>query len=515
MSQVENLVFLHGWDGDSHPWQPLLAAVREQLELPLYCIGLPGFGERSAEPWPQEEALLQQLYQSLPRNCVLVGHSLGGMLALRLAARPGQKKIRGMITISANACFVARDNWPGMPRCTFESFRAAFERDPHGTWERFCGLQSQGDKAMRALLKHLRGRRPDIHPEAWLQSLDCLAELDNRALLQDLAIPALYLFGRNDALVPRAAVEEIRASGAPVVVMAGCGHKPHLSQPGQVAGQLRQFVHGLSSPGAPGAAPFDKSAVARSFGRAAGSYDDCAHLQRAVCRQLANMAEYHWVPRTIVDLGSGTGFGTTLLRQHFPQAHIVALDLAEAMLRFARSERPHAGGYIAADAEQLPLADGSVDLVFSSLALQWCYRLPQLFAEFGRVLAPQGHCLVATLGPGTLAELRNSWARVDTGVHVNRFLPLADWRDAVRHGGLQGEVRREQRLLYFDSLRRLMQELKGVGAHNINRAARRGMTGRARLQRLGVAYESLRQPRGLPVSYEVIYLKLARGGDQG
>lgn len=515
MSRIENLVFLHGWDGDGSPWQPLLAAVREQLALPLHCIGLPGFGERSAEPWPQQPALLQQLYQSLPRNCVLVGHSLGGMLALQLAARPGQRKIRGIITISANVCFVERDNWPGMPRRTFENFRAAFVRDPDGTWERFCALQSQGDNAMRALLKHLKGRRPNINPEAWLQSLDCLAGLDNRDLLQKLAIPALYLFGGNDALVPQAAVEEMRASGAPVAVMAGCGHKPHLSQPRQVARRLRHFVQGLSSTAALAAEPFDKSAVARSFGRAAASYDDCAHLQRAVCGRLGNMAERRWVPRTIVDLGSGTGFGSALLRRHFPQARIVALDLAEAMLRFARREQPHADGYIAADAEQLPLADGSVDLVFSSLALQWCYRLPQLFAEFDRVLAPHGHCLVATLGPGTLAELSSSWAQVDTGVHVNHFLPLADWRDAAGQSGLKGEVQREQRLLYFDSLRQLMQELKGVGAHNINRAARRGMTGRARLQRLEAAYEGLRQPRGLPVSYEVIYLKLARGGDQG
>ncbi|WHI50899.1 malonyl-ACP O-methyltransferase BioC [Microbulbifer sp. MLAF003] len=515
MSQIENLVFLHGWGGDKGPWQPLLEAVHEQLGLPLICIELPGFGERREQAWPRLEVLLQQLYQALPQNCVLVGHSLGGMLALQIAARPGQEKIHGVVTISANACFVERDNWPGMPRRTFDRFRSAFVQDPYATWERFCALQSHGDNAMRDLVKQLKARKPNINPGAWVKALDCLAELDNRDLLQSLEIPALHLFGKRDALVPLAAIEEIQAYGAAVEVMEGCGHKPQLSQPRQVAERLRHFVESLSPSSALASEPFDKSAVARSFGRAAASYDDCAHIQRAVCRQLMKMAERHWEPRIIVDLGSGTGFGSELLRQHFPKAKIIALDLAEDMLRFARTERPLADGYITADAEQLPLADGTVDLVFSSMALQWCYRLPQLFAELRRVLSPAGQCLVATLGPGTLAELRDSWALVDSGVHVNRFLPLANWREAAAQSQLCGEVLDEQRLLHFDSLRQLMKELKGVGAHNINRAAKRGMTGRARLQRLAEAYEGLRQPKGLPVSYEVIYMKLALGGNQG
>ncbi|WP_444923604.1 malonyl-ACP O-methyltransferase BioC [Microbulbifer sp. DLAB2-AF] len=515
MIEIENLVFLHGWGGDKGPWLPLLEAVREQLAQPLTCIELPGCGERSGEPWPQLESLLQRLYNELPNNCVLVGHSLGGMLALQLAARPGQKKILGVVTISANACFVERDNWPGMQRRVFERFRRAFVQDPYAIWERFCALQSHGDSAMRDLLKQLKERRPNINAEAWKRALDCLAGLDNRHLLQTLKVPSLHLFGKRDALVPQAAVEEIQGCGAAVEVIEGCGHKPHLSQPRQVAERLRHFVESLSPSDSGTSEPFDKSAVARSFGRAAASYDDCAHIQRAVCRQLMKMADRHWTPRTIVDLGSGTGFGSELLRQHFPEARIIALDLAEDMLRYARIERPQADDYIVADAEQLPLADDSVDLVFSSMALQWCYRLPQLFTELRRVLSPEGFCLVATLGPGTLAELRNSWAQVDGDIHVNRFLPLAKWREAAVQSQLNGEVLDEQRLLYFDSLRQLMKELKGVGAHNINRAAKRGMTGRARLQKLAEAYEGLRQPRGLPVSYEVIYMKLACGLDQG
>ncbi|MFC6981221.1 malonyl-ACP O-methyltransferase BioC [Microbulbifer taiwanensis] len=260
----------------------------------------------------------------------------------------------------------------------------------------------------------------------------------------------------------------------------------------------------------PDESPFDKSAVARSFGRAAQNYDSAAHLQRAVCRQLLSEADSVRAPKTILDLGSGTGYGSELLRRRFPQARIIALDLAEGMLQFARSERPVADFHIAADAEQLPLADGSVDLVFSSMALQWCYRLPQLFAELNRVLADGGRCLVATLGPGTLSELKDSWSRVDDGVHVNRFLSRSEWISAAAASGLPGELRIEERVLHFDSVRELMRELKSVGAHNVNRDAGRGLMVRGKLRRLAEAYEPLRSAAGLPASYEVIYLKLAQ-----
>ncbi|SHF73802.1 malonyl-CoA O-methyltransferase [Microbulbifer donghaiensis] len=506
MKPVAHLVFLHGWGGDRRLWQPLLDALGENGPLAISSLELPGFGDASDRAWPTDEQLLQQLCEQLPHNCVLVGHSLGGMLAACLAAGAGREKIAGLITIAANGSFLQRDDWPGMHPQTFAAFRQSLTAEPLATWEKFCGLQARGDSSMRAVLKQLKQWPPQSIGDAWGQALDCLARLDNRELLSRMSMPSLHIFGDRDALVPVAAAERLRVSAGAIEVLAGCGHVPQLSAAELVAEKIRHFLRDLNG----GETPFDKRAVARSFGRAASSYDACAHLQRAVCRQLLREADSVWAPKTILDLGSGTGYGSELLRQRFPQAQILSLDLAEGMLQYARSERPVADGYIAADAEQLPLADGCVDLVFSSMALQWCYRLPQLFAELHRVLADGGRCLVATLGPGTLRELRDSWAQVDDSVHVNRFLPLQQWQEAAIHSGLPGDVRTEERVLHFDNVRQLMHELKSVGAHNVNRGADRGMTGRAKLRRLAAAYESLRGRAGLPASYDVIYLKLLR-----
>ena len=61
---------------------------------------------------------------------------------------------------------------------------------------------------------------------------------------------------------------------------------------------------------------------------------------------------------------------------------------------------------VCADAYALPLAAGSVDLVYSSLMLQWCDRPDRVFDQLARVLKPAGVFVFASFGPDTLHELR-------------------------------------------------------------------------------------------------------------
>ena len=499
---IENIVFIHGWGGDSRCWQALTQQLAG-LPQALHCIDLPGFGCRAGDAWPETDALLQQLEASLPDNCLLLGWSLGGMLAVQLAAR--SRKVRQLITVAANASFVARDDWPAMPADVFANFCEAQQRESEKNWQRFCGLEARGDRAVRALLKTLKSWQPQEIPESWNAALACLGALDNRPLLTKLAVPSVHVFGEGDALVPAAAAQQLQDAGCDVLLLDQAGHCPHLSQPEKVAALIKARLASAEEPS------LDKAAVARAFGRAAASYDAAAHLQRAVCRQLLAQTEALRVtPQRILDLGSGTGYGSELLRRRFPDAEIIALDIAPQMLAYARAERPCASSYVAADAEQLPLADGCIDLVFSSFALQWCYRLPQLFAEINRVLAPGADALIATLGPGTLRELKASWAAVDEHVHVNRFLPAQHWLESALQSGLAGELHSEERVLHFDSVTALMRELKSIGAQNVNHGAGRGLLGRAGLRRLAEAYEAHRVSAGLPASYDVIYQGLVK-----
>ena len=161
------------------------------------------------------------------------------------------------------------------------------------------------------------------------------------------------------------------------------------------------------------------------------------------------------------------------------------------------------------DAEALPLASNSVDLIFSSLALQWCHRTKLLFAELVRVLRPGGRCVFTTLGPDTLKELRASWAAVDEHQHVNSFLPAnALLQDASGQGGLQ--LREETYRMEYSKVGELLHELKTLGAHNVNRDRPSGLTGRRALQGMMRAYEDWREEGVLPATYQVYFVTLEK-----
>ena len=260
----------------------------------------------------------------------------------------------------------------------------------------------------------------------------------------------------------------------------------------------------------------DKQRVAHSFSRAANTYDDSAELQRDVGSQLlgylSQVPTQTQAVEVMLDLGCGTGFFTPYLKELYPQAQLLNLDLAQGMLRFAREHRPAANSHwLCADAESLPLADNSVDLIFSSLAIQWCENTEQLFAEIHRVLKPGGCFYVATLGPDTLHELKQAWQAADTFVHVNKFEAINSLHAALPESLRVDLFTEEDKVLRYRELKQLTDELKGIGAHNMNSGQQTGLTGRVQVKRFKLAYEAQRMQDGyLPATYQVFYLVLKK-----
>lgn len=249
----------------------------------------------------------------------------------------------------------------------------------------------------------------------------------------------------------------------------------------------------------------DKRQVAASFSRAAASYDAVAELQRHVGTQLLARLPVSLQLHRWLDLGSGTGYFTRALGERYGQGTGLAVDIAEGMLRHARPQGG-AAHFIAGDAEALPLQAASVDLLFSSLALQWCADFPRVLSEAQRVLRPGGVLAFSSLCVGTLQELRDSWQAVDGFVHVNRFRRFEDYQQCCAASGMQVlSLQRQAQTLHFRDLRSLTTSLKDLGAHNLNPGRPGGLTGRARIRALVEAYERWRQPAGLPATYQVVY----------
>jgi malonyl-CoA O-methyltransferase len=253
----------------------------------------------------------------------------------------------------------------------------------------------------------------------------------------------------------------------------------------------------------------DKRQARRAFERAAAHYDEVAVLQRETAQRMLQRLDYiRHQPSVILDVGAGTGEATLALGKRFRQARTLALDFALPMLQRARRRgvwlrRPRC---VCGDAEQLPLADRSVDLIFSNATLQWCNDLEGTFREFLRVLRPAGLLLFSTFGPDTLKELRASWAAVDGTAHVSPFVDMHDIGDTMLRVGLFNPVVDVDRMqLTYADVMGLMRDLKTLGAHNVTETRQRGLTGKGRLRAMCQAYETYRVAGRLPASYEVVY----------
>lgn len=253
----------------------------------------------------------------------------------------------------------------------------------------------------------------------------------------------------------------------------------------------------------------DGRQVRLSFGRAARGYDAAAVLQARVRRELVERLDLvRLAPRTVLDLGAGTGHAARELKRRYPSSQVLAIDLSEGMLRESGRRQPLLRRFrrVCADAAALPVRDGVANLVFSNLMLQWCNDPDAVFAECRRVLGPGGLLSFTTFGPDTLVELRRAWAEADGRTHVNRFIDMHDLGDALLRAGLAEPVMDVERytLTYADA-RHLMRDLKAIGAHNVNAGRPRGLTGRGALARMVGAYEQFRRDGRLPATYEVIY----------
>lgn len=247
-----------------------------------------------------------------------------------------------------------------------------------------------------------------------------------------------------------------------------------------------------------------KHLICRAFDQAAATYDSAAEVQRFACQKLATDLDDPG-SGLILDAGCGTGYGLRLLLECFPKASGIGLDLSLAMLAKAN----HAE-VIAGDIEHLPFAAESVDLYWTSLTAQWC-ALDTLLDEAMRVLRPDGQLALATLGTQTFRELRTAFSASDGHTHTLNFLsPEAAGISARQAGFSNIQVEHHPLITYHSQFKPLLASIKAIGANQVGAGRRRGLMSRAAWQRAEAAYEALRLPEGLPLTYDLVFLKAAK-----
>lgn len=259
----------------------------------------------------------------------------------------------------------------------------------------------------------------------------------------------------------------------------------------------------------------DRRQVARRFARIADRYAAGDFFAREIDRRMQERLDYVRItPQRILDLGCSRGASQADLAARYPQAQLLGLDLAPAMLR----AQPQPAAWrkwlglgdknrswpIAGDAAHLPLAANSLGLVWSNLLLHWLeHPLPAL-AEAHRTLEVGGLLMFSTLGPDTLKELRGAFA--DGYAHTQRFTDLHDLGDMLVECGFADPVMDMEVLtLTYDDVDALFGELRAAGSGCAMQARRHGLHGQQSWAAMRAAYETLRRDGKLPATFEVIY----------
>mgnify|MGYP001001382867 CR=1 FL=1 len=262
----------------------------------------------------------------------------------------------------------------------------------------------------------------------------------------------------------------------------------------------------------------------RDFAAAAASYDEAAVLAREVGRRMAARLDVvRLSPRRFADIGCATGDGVIDLKRRYPDALPLAVDYAQPMLAAVQAKsgagrwldrlRRRTPCCVNADVRALPLAAGSLDLVWSNLMLHWLPGLPglqQALAELHRVLAEGGLLHFAMLGPDTLGELRAAAAATGavlsaptipgatgTTVAFPDMHDIGDW--LVAAGFADPVMEMEMLTLTYRTPRAFLADQRHLGVRD-------GLLGRLPWRDWRRVFSAWEREEGrLPARFEIVY----------
>jgi SAM-dependent methyltransferase len=257
-----------------------------------------------------------------------------------------------------------------------------------------------------------------------------------------------------------------------------------------------------------------KERVQAQFGRSAAAYVTSAvHAEGDDLEQLVAWAE-GGADKVALDVATGGGHTALALAPHY--GRVVASDLTEEMLASATSFIRGRGlanvEFRRADAEDLPIAAATLDLVSSRIAPHHFPNVARFVAEVDRVLRPGGIVLLEdSIVPEdlTLAAWLNRLEALRDPTHV-RSLRLGEWRSLLTGAGLAIEAER-----IFPKAHPLTEWLERARTSDANRAAIRTLIRDAPplgLAQFVIAFD----PVGNPISYidEKVVLKARKDPEQ-
>lgn len=243
--QGKPLLVLHGWGMNQQIWQPVHTGLSACAEVTW--VDLPGHGQSQATTAVHFDEVVAQLGELLQPDSVILGWSLGGLLAQALAqAHPD--KVLALVLVASTPCFVQTEDWPhGLPAEVLQGVADNLQQDYQATVQRFFALQFMGVRHNAAALRALQRDvlRYPAAPAALQAGLNTLRDTDFRVQLPQL--PTLWLFGKLDRLIPVSLATALQqhpqlSAGSQVAVLDKAAHVPFVTHPTGFLEQIVPFV---------------------------------------------------------------------------------------------------------------------------------------------------------------------------------------------------------------------------------------------------------------------------------
>ncbi|KZZ59360.1 hypothetical protein A3762_05185 [Oleiphilus sp. HI0125] len=234
MSKYVDLLFIQGWSVSEEFYADWLHGLSKEL-MSNRSIKIVACPERGDIRWLEH---LAKEYVS--PNTVIIGWSLGGMLAIKLAAylEGANKSYDRLVTLMSSPKFVESTDYQcGMKRQDFADFVSSIS-DDRAIVKTFPFLCIKGAPKQSSLLKRVREQYDLclLEESNRCQSLKLLGELDVQQELANLTQSALMIFGDQDVLVKQSCALEIKSQFThhKSVIIDGVAHFPFVDSVGQV-----------------------------------------------------------------------------------------------------------------------------------------------------------------------------------------------------------------------------------------------------------------------------------------
>lgn len=239
------VVLLHGLFDDHRAFRELSRRLAA-LGHAVVAADLPGHGENPRAAADFDDLCAGVAAQLPPGPVVLAGHSLGGAVAARLAA--ARRSVAGLVLI-APLGLGARINATFLQGMLHATTPAALARALSE-----LGGGPVSSAALGQELARLSALRPVQTPLAEAVAGGGIQQIDIRADLESAACPLTVVFGTGDRILDWRDVAALPARAA-IHLIRGAGHRPHLADPGLVAGLIAgAAVHRQQPETSPGTA---------------------------------------------------------------------------------------------------------------------------------------------------------------------------------------------------------------------------------------------------------------------